>query len=120
MKNAQSTLHRPMCGDNFEWLYEERDPKDSVHTNLVPIVMVKVLAAAVQQKSNPLKVASASALKPNLDKDESSFRLYDNVVVPIKILEALGVDIFVEERFDSWALQTLYCRIEDNIPGPKL
>lgn len=32
----------------------------------------------------------------------------------MKILQTLGVDVFKDMRFDSWALQTLILRIENN------
>ncbi|CAD6591476.1 MAG: hypothetical protein ASARMPRED_005408 [Alectoria sarmentosa] len=55
-------------------------------------------------------------LKTDYDNDEvpSSFSLQKNIIAPAQILQTLGVDIFTEARFDSWALRTLFLRLESN------
>ncbi len=49
----------------------------------------------------------------------SIFKLHENVVAPIRILQTLGVDIFKDMRFDAWAIQTLILRIENNMNDNK-
>ncbi len=67
-------------------------------------------------------MACVGALKVNYNDNSpgwSVFKLYDNVVAPVKILQSLGVDIFKDMRFDAWALQTLISRIENNMNNTK-
>ena len=78
-------------------------------------MLVKILATAIQQNCKPLKVSCIRTLKANYDNvSPSKFTLFDNIVAPIQILETLGVDVFTDLNFDSWALQTLIMRIERN------
>ena len=60
----------------------------------------------------PLKVAYHNPIP-------SIFKYYDNVVAPVRILQDLGVDVFKDMRFDSWAIQTLILRIENNMSDTK-
>ena len=62
-------------------------------------------------------MACVGTLTVNYNDDDprwSVFKLHDHVVAPVKILQTLGVDVFKDMRFDSWALQTLIHRIENN------
>lgn len=61
-------------------------------------------------------VACVGALNADYHKELLSiFKLHDNVVAPVRILQTLGVDVFKATRFDSWAIQTLILRIQNNL-----
>ena len=63
-----------------------------------------------------LIVACVGSLKADYQKQRwAMFKLHVNVVAPVKILQLLGVDVFRDMRFDSWAIQTLILRIENNM-----
>lgn len=61
-------------------------------------------------------MACVRTLKITYEKQTwSIFKFHDNIVAPIRILKILGVDVFKDMRFDSWALQTHILRIENNM-----
>ena len=112
---ATTTYHDATCGGDFGWLYEASKGADKTFTDMIPLLLVKILGTAVHLGCNLLKVPCIESLKPNNDSVvPSSFRLSYNIIGPLQILENLGVDIFADLKFDSWALQTLIMRIEDS------
>lgn len=118
---ALKSYHRTLCRKDFGWLYKEYSGADPLSNDMVPLLMVKVLATAIQQNARPLKVASVGTMHAGYGKQNPSyFKLMDNIIAPIKILQTLGVDIFADRRFDSWVMQTLFLRIENNKQGVKL
>lgn len=117
---ALKSYHRTLCRKDFEWLYKEYSDAEPLTNDMVPLLMVKVLATAIQQNARPLKVASVGTMHAGYGKQNPSyFKLMDNITAPIKILQTLGVDIFTDRRFDSWVMQTLFLRIENNKQGIK-
>ena len=114
-QEAVDTYHNVICGRDFSWLYEACKGADKTFIDMIPLMMIKILGTAVHLECKPLEVPCIESLKPNNDSVVSStFRLSSNVIAPIQILGTLGVDIFTNLNFDSWALQTLIMRIEDN------
>ena len=114
-QEAKDTYHDTMGRKDFSWLQKACREVEQTYCNKVPLMLVKILATAVHQNCKPLKVSCVRTLKANYDNvSHSSFTLFDNIVAPIQILETLGVDVFTDLKFDSWALQTLIMRIERN------
>ena len=114
-QGALTTYHNAICGRDFGWLYEACTGVDKTFSDLVPLMMVKILGTAVHLDCKPLEVPCIESLKPNNDSVvPATFRLSYNIIAPIQILETLGVDIFANLKFDSWALQTVVMRIENN------
>ena len=109
-KNA---YHKVLCGKEFSEVYQSCPGADVESGN--PLATMKVLATAVQQEVKPLKVPCIAALKTGYEHRISSpFSLQENIIAPAQILQTLGADLFTDARFDSWALQTLFSRIENN------
>jgi len=112
------SYHKTLCGKDLGWLYKEYPDADPLGNDMVPLLMVKILATALEKNARPLKVAGIGTMQAGFGKrDPSFFRLLDNVIAPTKILQTLGVDIFADRRFDSWVIQTLFLRIENNKQG---
>lgn len=119
-QEAMKNYHRVVCGKDFSWLYQACKEADPAYSDMVPLMMVKVLATAIHVNCRPLTVSCVGSLKSNYDNAvPSNFRLFDNIIAPIQILQTLGVDIFTKLEFDSWALQTLIMRIDNNKVGKK-
>jgi len=115
---ASNSHHRILCGKDFSWLYDACKNADPVFNEMIPIIMVKVFAAAIQANASPLKIASVGTMQPDYEKNTLSyFKIFDNIIAPIKVLQTLGVNVFTDVRFDSWAIQTLFIRIENNKQG---
>jgi hypothetical protein len=43
--------------------------------------------------------------------------LRGNIVIPIVILQAFGIDVFADPRYDTWVLQTMWWRSKNNASG---
>lgn len=115
---AVNTYHKALCGRDLSWLYDKCKDADPISNSMIPLIMVKILAAAVQSNAKPLKIASVGTLQPNYGNHFLSyFRMFDNIVAPMRILQTLGVNIFTDMKFDTWAIQTLFLRIEINKQG---
>ena len=122
-KDAMNNYHRILCGKGFTWLEGPSQKATAEYSHaLVPSLMLKVLATAVQQNIKPLRVTCVNTLDAGLGKKNvlSSFTVFENVVAPTKILQCLGVDIFTDTRFDPWALQMLFLRLENNKQGSQI
>ena len=119
-QEATDTYHDVICGKDFSWLYRACKEADQVYCDKAPLMMVKILATAIHLNCKPLKVPCVRTLKANYDNVSlSKFTLFDKIIAPIQILETLGVDIFTDLKFDSWAIQTVITRIENNRVGKK-
>lgn len=55
---AMKTYHRVLCGKDFNWLYEASENADLLSNDMIPLLLMKVLATAVQQNAKPLKGTS--------------------------------------------------------------
>lgn len=112
--DALSSYHKILCGKDFSEIYQSGGATNPENDG-VPLVMLKVLATAVQQKVKPLKVPCVAALKADYDTQiPSPFSVQENIIGPAHVLQTMGVDIFTDPRFDPWALQTLFLRIQNN------
>lgn len=55
---AVNTYHRVLCDKDFEWLYRASKDADQSSNDMVPLMLMKILATAVQQNAKPLKGTS--------------------------------------------------------------
>lgn len=110
---ALASYHKVLCGQNFDWLYEESNGK------LEPFVLngplwLRILAACVQSNCHPLDHPSIARLAPLHEKLSRIWALSNNIVTPFKILRQLGVDPTDDFRYDTWVLQTIWTRVINN------
>jgi len=48
------------------------------------------------------------------------FSLVDDIIMPVDMLQSLGIDIFAEHHFDTWVLFTMRLRLNNNVVGINL
>jgi hypothetical protein len=88
--------------------------------------MLRVLATCVQTgvDKSPLDHPLIARLKPLANKNHVDvFTLTESVIIPIKILEQLGVDVFANRNFDTDVLHSIWTRLANNkagCPDPRL
>lgn len=58
---ATNTYHRVLCGKDFGWLYEASKDANELTNDMVPLLLMKILATAVQQNARPLKGTSSQS-----------------------------------------------------------
>jgi hypothetical protein len=75
----------------------------------VPLLSARMLAVCVQAGGHPLAYPNLAQLMPGRDTESSTIAssLNNLVVVPIETLQALGIDVLADERFDTWIIMEM-------------
>lgn len=110
---ALHSYHRVLCGQNFDWLYNESREKQQRFVLNGPI-WLRILAACVQSNCHPLDHPSIARLTPLHDKAGRLWTLSNNIITPIRILQQLGINALIDFRYDTWVLQTIWTRVINN------
>ena len=113
---AMASYHEVLCGQDFGWLCEAAKPaNDSSHPGLDGLVWLRVLSLCVQSDCHPLQHPLLARLTAQYKSPTVHRWSYEwNVDIPIQILRQLGVDVWVDHRFDTWVLQTIWARLINN------
>ena len=118
---AMVQYHKPMCGKDFRFVYDADDGIGEFW--LSPLILLKVLAMSVEDSDahgigNPLAHYVVSTLKPGYDSKFGTYWSFKrDVVLPDRILQTLGVDIFADRNVDTWILSNVMARIDNNLYG---
>ncbi|CAL3971745.1 unnamed protein product [Diplocarpon coronariae] len=81
----------------------------------VPVILIRYLAMAIQYGGDPLDHPHIASLVANdTATGIVSWSFNGMVTGPIKALEIIGIDVFADHRFDTWALLTMWYRIQNN------
>ncbi|CAG5149859.1 uncharacterized protein ALTATR162_LOCUS2471 [Alternaria atra] len=117
---AMNTYHKAICGKDFAWLQEPAKGLTHNASPLRPLLMLRILAACVQSgvEKSPLDHPLIARLKPVANKNHLDvFTLTESIIIPIKILEQLGVDVFANRNFDTEILHSIWTRLANNKAG---
>ncbi|KAK5058799.1 hypothetical protein LTR84_011063 [Exophiala bonariae] len=87
--------------------------KEAGHDLLTRVFATTMKFANQSPQNHPLNAPLVVRLMSNYSK-KTNFSLSSNIIEPIDILKALGVDIFSDTRYESWVVQTILARIEVN------
>ena len=113
---ALASYHKVLCNQDFTWLIEASKPANhSSHPGLDGRAWLRVLSLCVQSDCHPLEHPLLARLTPQYEStvvNRWSFKW--NVEIPIKILRQLGIDVWADQRFDTWILQTVWARLINN------
>ncbi|KAI9781987.1 MAG: hypothetical protein M1839_005580 [Geoglossum umbratile] len=113
---ARSVFHHSACGIDWRWLYEATQSHWEDHNTILSILLRDVFDMTIEkQKKEHRRYIVPSEIDPMImlsgGEDRPSrkfpFSWSGNIVVPFDILEALGVDIFRDHRFDTWTIQVV-------------
>lgn len=110
---AEASYPKVLCGQNFDWVYEESRGKLEQFALNGPM-WLRILAVCVQSNGHPLDHPSIARLTPLHDKLSRIWTLSNNVITPIRILQQLGIDPIEDFRYDTWVLQTIWTRVINN------
>ena len=111
---AWKNYHQVLCKQDFSWVWDDSKTGES-HYDLDGGIWLRILAVCVQTKTHPLELPLIARLTPLYD--EYTYRrrsLSNNVIMPLNILQQLGIDTYADSRFDTWVLQTLWARSVTN------
>ena len=112
---AWKNYHQVLCKQDFGWVWDDSKTGEPRY-DLDGPMWLRILAVCVQKKSHPLEHPLIARLTPLYD--EHTYRrwsLSNNITMPIRILQQLGIDIYADSRFDTWVLQTLWIRNITNV-----
>ncbi|KAI9865457.1 MAG: hypothetical protein M1813_002347 [Trichoglossum hirsutum] len=113
---ALAHYHSPLCGKDFSWIYAGTKSTITHVPDKRPAIFLRVLAMCVHQDAHPLQLPAIARLMPSYESDHpSGWIMQGNVIMPIKILQALGVEVFADLRYDTWVIQTLWWRCKNNL-----
>ena len=114
---AASFFHAAMCGRDFSD-YENAAKNENISSESAVdrLLLLRILACAISFPGlHPLKVPIVNRLTALYDGPESTrFSLATEILRPMKILERLGVDVYANQDFDTWVLQTIRVRLQNN------
>ena len=83
---AMNTYHGVLCGKDFRWLYKASKDAYELSNEMIPLLLMKVLATAVQQNAKPLKGMFVWSLK-------LMFQLHFLALISVRLACALCNDV---------------------------
>ncbi|KAH0536702.1 hypothetical protein FGG08_006443 [Glutinoglossum americanum] len=111
---ARSVFHHNACSKNdWRWLHAATQPPWDEHGTLLCLLLKEVFDMTVKQQKVHEQCTLPVEIDPiiglcggeNRPKEKFPFSWSGNIVVPFDILEALGVNIYNNFAFDTWAIQ---------------
>ena len=102
--------HLVLCKKDFNWIWDDSKTSHPRY-HLDGPMWLRILAVCVQSGAHPLEHPLIARLTPLYDEHfHRRWSLSNNIIMPIKILQQLGIDTYADSRFDTWVLQTLWNR----------
>ena len=131
------------CADHFELARSKFPPNDrtvdvdfneleksglvrnNTRNPLTDVLLLRRFLAIVTKHTNPsdadvhpLQVPEVACLAANYAGEvRFPWNFLQAVVLPLRILESLGIDLFADQRFDTWVIHTIWYRINNNQAG---
>jgi hypothetical protein len=110
---AFKEYHQPLCGKDLSFLYAEAHASHE-GSKLVNLLLLRVIATSIQEGvPNPLNSSLMTKLTPQYS-GQRLFHFVEDIVNPTRTLQALGIDVFADLNYDTWVLQTLRYRLNNN------
>jgi hypothetical protein len=119
LNRAMTTYHPAVYGQNFSFVRTTAtDPSDDIRV-LQNFLLIRYLALSITEgSSHPLKSSLMRRLRPDYTTTQPYiFNPTDDLFIPIRILQTLGIDVFADAAYDTWVLQTMRFRILTNTAG---
>ena len=113
---SHGTYHNQMCRSFRKQDITANEPA-SARSRADARLLRRVLATAFES-NNMHSLHTSLIAKMTAQYSQGSpplFTLRDNIIIPLKILEAMGVDMFARHDLDTWVLMTIQARIRTNI-----
>ena len=122
-QTALQKFHPALCGKDFTFLFEaSKFAKLNTDFSIDSLLLLRVLALAIHERAvNPLQMSLVARLTPAYDIDHLIiFNFPDHIIMPIRILQELGIDVFANADYDTWVIHTMRCRLQNNKHGQTL
>jgi hypothetical protein len=124
-KEALENYHPALCGKDFSSFHAEAKLATlTTDFSLGSLLLLRTLANSIHENhSHPLKSSVLSRLTPTYGMKEPKliiFNFLEHVISPIIMLRELGIDVFADDRYDSWVIHTMRCRLQNNKHGQTL
>ena len=115
--HAQALYHSAVCGKNLdEFQNASREGKVGPGTASQDLLLLRVLAMCVQDSTRPpLEMPVLAQLTATYGGQyDWPFEYHSRTIRPIKMLQALGVDVFADLNYDTWVMHTIQVRLWNN------
>jgi hypothetical protein len=116
-EKAFSSYHSQLCKQDLRFVGKQ---DRSSRSGLNPVMLLPRLLALLsksEKSKHPLSHPVLSRWKADFRSSQPlcfPFSFEDNIRTPLQILMELDVDIFAEERFDTWVVQNILNRMTTN------
>ncbi len=111
---AFKEYHQPLCGKDLSFLYAEAHGSHERGSHLDNLLLLRVIATSIQEGvPNPLNSSLMTRLTPQYS-GTTPFYFVEDIVNPIRTLQALGIDVFADSNYDTWVLRTIRHRLNNN------
>jgi SET domain len=111
-KVASGLFHKAVCGANIVNKWQTSSKSDNSSKAAGWSLVEKVLTVGVQSKKHPLNVPIVNQLfAPTAAREITAVNFRTEIVDCFKFLQDLSVDIFTDQRLDTWVLHTITARL---------
>lgn len=114
---AEKYYHKILCGKDFTHLFENaaRSIKIIADPANAKLLWLRTLAICLQHGGHPLENPLLAPLASQYSTEHQyPWSLESHVIGPIKILQDFGVDVWANQDYDAWVLQTIWGRLRCN------
>ena len=122
--DAMKLFHKSLCSVDFSAIETAAEgATETTDFAIDALLLIRVLALSIQENVHPLRNSVLARLTPSYGGPSARliiFNYVNHVVEPTSILQKLGVDIFADPQYDTWVLQTIRCRLQNNKHGQTL
>ncbi|KAF7936310.1 uncharacterized protein EAE98_002529 [Botrytis deweyae] len=116
---AQQYYHDALCGTNIIPIYSfSKNKKCYVcGPEIAGMIWLRLLATCKQGGGHPLQHPLVTNLSIHEAAAQDPWSLNVRVIRPLKTLEILGIDVFANQWYDTWVLETLWQIFRVNSAG---
>ena len=107
---AEQNYHAAICGRDFSSLYgsvQGTAIKERSNARVTQSFL-RLIAIFVQAGEHPPRHFSVASLTANYKSEPIPWSYGGHIFGPHKVMEELVIDIFVNEDFDTWVLQSIW------------
>lgn len=121
-ETAITKFHGPECGREKyleEYYTEACKSTETTDFAIEHTLFLRIISNALTESaSHPLKTSTLQRLTPSYSTEHLTiFNWMDHIVTPTNILTALNIDVFKNLDYDTWVLQTIRHRLQNNKHG---
>ncbi|KAF2431082.1 hypothetical protein EJ08DRAFT_553306, partial [Tothia fuscella] len=117
-KLAVTSFHAALCGKQSEFAgINEHEPATKCRTLLLErclAIIIQEINSQGNTPTHPLHSTSLRRLTAGYHGAAIRWTYDADVVWPTQMMQSMGVDIFADDRYDTWVIQAIQYRLKNN------